>query len=82
MSRDVAPPWILFCDKGKPIAILPAGRHGEVASVVGLSMETACAIVEAANLPYVRGEHAAMADVTKALQELNAALEEKRKAKP
>lgn len=43
------PPWILFTDQGKPMAILPAGRPGEVANVEGLSIEAAQAIVNAAN---------------------------------
>lgn len=46
---SLGPPWIIFCDDGKPIAILPAGRPGEVANVEGMSMETVQAIVNAAN---------------------------------
>ncbi len=48
--QPLEPPWILFADKGKPLAILPAGRAGEVASVKGLSMKAAQAIVDAANI--------------------------------
>lgn len=46
---DLSPPWILFCDKGKPVAILPAGRPGEVCNVSKLTMKQACSIVNAAN---------------------------------
>lgn len=48
-DRNKTPPWVLFTDKGKPVAILPAGRHGEVADVTGLSLESAQAIVDLAN---------------------------------
>lgn len=48
-SRDTSPPWVLFCDGGNPVAILPAGRPGEVADVSGLTMAHATAIVTAAN---------------------------------
>jgi hypothetical protein len=30
-------PWIGHIDKGKPVAILPAGRPGEVCSAKGMS---------------------------------------------
>ncbi len=46
---NLGPPWIIFSDKGKPVAILPAGRPGEVANVEGLTMAEAQAIVNAAN---------------------------------
>jgi hypothetical protein len=46
---DLSPPWVLFCDKGKPFAIFPAGRPGEVANVKHLSMERAQKIVRLAN---------------------------------
>lgn len=48
--NELEPPWVLFCDKGKPLAILPAGRSGEVASIKGLTMKAAQAIVGAANI--------------------------------
>lgn len=44
-----APPWVLFTDKNKPVAILPAGRPGEVADVSRLTMGQATEIVCAAN---------------------------------
>lgn len=46
---DLGPPWVLFSDKGRPIAILPAGRPGEVANVEGLPLAKVQAIIEAAN---------------------------------
>lgn len=46
---NLGPPWVLFCVEGKPVAILPAGRPGEVANVKGLSMKEAKAIVKHAN---------------------------------
>ena len=48
-SSDISPPWILFCDDGKPIAILPAGRPGEVANVAHMKPEEARRIVTLAN---------------------------------
>lgn len=47
--KGLEPPWVLFTDKGRPIAILPAGRPGEVANVEGLSLDQANAIVRAAS---------------------------------
>ena len=46
---DLAPPWIVFSDGGKPLAILPAGRPGEVADVRGIPAKKVWAIVNAAN---------------------------------
>lgn len=46
---DLSPPWILFTDQGRPVAILPAGRPGEVANVEHLTMEEAKTIVGLAN---------------------------------
>ena len=46
---DLSPPWVLFCDAGKPVAILPAGRPGEVASVGLMSLEDAQRIVALTN---------------------------------
>ena len=46
---SLGPPWVLFTDNGKPIAILPAGRPGEVANVEGLTMGEAHEIVRIAN---------------------------------
>lgn len=46
---DMGPPWILFTDKGKPVAILPAMRPGEVANVAHLKMKQAKEIVRLAN---------------------------------
>ena len=46
---DLNPPWVLFTDNGKPVAILPAMRPGQVCSVEGYSMEEAQSIVDAAN---------------------------------
>lgn len=48
--RRLAPPWIIFSDEGKSVAILPAGRPGEVANVEALPDETVEAIVQAANV--------------------------------
>jgi len=46
---NIDPPWILFIDKGKPKAILPAMRPGEVADVSHLTMAEAQNIVRLAN---------------------------------
>lgn len=46
---DLSPPWIILSDKGKPVAILPAGRPGEVANIRGMTMAKALKIVNAAN---------------------------------
>lgn len=48
-KRDLSPPWIIFAEGRKPLAILPAGRPGEVANVEGLSMALVRKIVKAAN---------------------------------
>lgn len=49
MNTDLSPPWILFSDDARPVAILPAGRPGEVANVSHLTMKQAQRIVMAAN---------------------------------
>lgn len=46
---DILPPWILFTDNDKPVAILAAGRPGEVADVRHLSLECAGEVVRCAN---------------------------------
>jgi hypothetical protein len=46
---DLSPPWMLFVDKGRPVAILPAGRLGKVADVEKLTMQEAREIVRIAN---------------------------------
>ena len=43
------PPWVLFVDQGHPISIMPAGRPGDVFSVVGWPMAEAEAVVKAVN---------------------------------
>lgn len=48
-APDLDPPWVLFSVDGKPEAILPAGRPGEVASVRGVSLDDAQRIVSIAN---------------------------------
>lgn len=52
MKPDLRPPWIIFSDQGKPVAILPAGRPGEVADVRGMEMADVQRIVDAANSGY------------------------------
>lgn len=44
-----APPWVIFADKGKPMAILPAGRMGEVADVSDMPARDVKRIVRLAN---------------------------------
>lgn len=46
---NLDPPWVLFLDKGQPFSIMPAGRPGEVCSVLGWSREDAQRLVDAAN---------------------------------
>jgi hypothetical protein len=65
---DLSPPWILFCDGGAPIAILPAGRPGEVLNVEGWPLEKAEALVAAANQESARSN----ARMTERLLELGA----------
>jgi hypothetical protein len=67
---SLSPPWILFTDRGKPVAILPAGRPGEVANIEGMSMETAMRIVNAANEP-IRDAHMQLAEVSKRILEIH-----------
>lgn len=47
--RDLAPPWVLFIDAGRPVSILPAGRLGEIADVRHMRMRDARRIVRLAN---------------------------------
>ena len=47
--NSLSPPWILFSEDNKPLAILPAGRSGEVANIEGLSLEAAHRILDCAN---------------------------------
>lgn len=49
---DLSPPWVIFSDGGRPCAILPAGRPGEVADVRKVPVATVRAIVRAANQPF------------------------------
>lgn len=51
-APDLSPPWVLFSDHDKPIAILPAMRPGEVANVRHLTMKQAQRVVRAANKFY------------------------------
>lgn len=47
--KNLGPPWTLFSDKKKPVAILPSGRPGEVANVRNIDPETVERIVQCAN---------------------------------
>jgi hypothetical protein len=51
---SLSPPWVLFVSEDKPVAILPAGRPGEVCNVSHLSMGRAQEIVSLANGLYHR----------------------------
>jgi hypothetical protein len=49
---NLLPPWVLFCNSDpdcKPVAILPAGRPGEVANISHLTMSEAEYIVNKVN---------------------------------
>lgn len=46
---NLSPPWTIFADKRKPVAILPSGRPGEVANVRNIDPETVERIVRCAN---------------------------------
>ena len=68
---DLSPPWVLFTDKGKPKAILPAMRPGEVADVSHLTMEEAQNIVRLGNELYhavemarLKGIHGKLSEIT------------------
>ena len=76
VSTDLAPPWVVFLDRGKPVAILPAGRPGEVADVRGVPAATVWAIVEAANQP-IRDASVSMVALAEQLLALNAKLDVK-----
>ena len=32
-AKNTSPPWVIFADKGKSVAVMPAGRPGDVANV-------------------------------------------------
>ena len=49
MTTNLGPPWMLFSDKKKPVAILPSGRPGEVANVRNIDPEVVERIVQCAN---------------------------------
>jgi len=66
---SLAPPWVIYSDKGHPIAILPAGRPGEVANVEGLTMKQAQALVSAANHAVDRMAEAKLALLTQAVRD-------------
>lgn len=72
---DLSPPWILFCDGGAPIAILPAGRPGEVLNVEGWPLEKAQALIDAANQESA-SFNARMTKATERLLELSARTDE------
>jgi len=69
-AKGFGPPWIIFADEGKPLAILPAGRPGEVANTEGLSMETVQRIVDCAN-ERERGYYEKIAESLEELGELD-----------
>lgn len=71
-NKDLGPPWVLFSDKGKPVAILPAGRPGEVANVVGMSCEDVARIIRLANESHERRTFDAMDRLDAALAKLTA----------
>lgn len=67
---DLSPPWILFVDKGKPKAILPAMRQGEVADVSHLTMAEAQEIVRLGNELYHILQRARLRRIGERFQEL------------
>lgn len=67
---DVAPPWVLFIDRDRPVAILPAGRPGEVANVKHLSMVRAQEIVRLANALHLEITKAKIEGLDAGLREL------------
>ena len=69
---DKSPPWILFTDGGKPIAILPAGRPGEVANVEHLTTSQAQEIVNLANRIHDKLIEAKLARIMRDLTDLHA----------
>lgn len=48
-NERLGPPWVLFTDDGAPVAILPAGRPGQVARILATSLEDAARIVAITN---------------------------------
>lgn len=64
---DLGPPWVLFVDKGRPVAILPAMRLGEVAKVDHLTMAEAANIVRLANELWRAIVHARLESVARDL---------------
>lgn len=68
-TPDLGPPWVLFLVDGRPEAILPAGRPGEVANVRGVSRSTVNRIIAAANESHSLAVFAQIDKTTKALRE-------------
>lgn len=50
MQKHTPGPWIRFTDGGETIAILPAGRPGEVAALIGVRKADACLMTAAPDL--------------------------------
>lgn len=73
---DLSPPWILFVDKGKPKAILPAMRQGEVADVSHLTMAEAQEIVRLGNELYYVLQRVKFRRIEERLQELTVLIRE------
>jgi hypothetical protein len=76
LMDNCSPPWILFCDDGKPVAILPAMRPGEVADVSHLDRETAQLIVNLVNAGVHKKQIEALEDMSRRLKELDDLLKE------
>lgn len=72
--ESMGPPWVLFSDGGKPVAILPAMRPGEVADVRGLPIDLVTQIIRCANAAWYRGEATRMAELAATLERLGAKL--------
>lgn len=72
IPQNLAPPWVLFSDKDKPVAILPAMRPGEVCSVTHLTMKEAQRIVNVANELYSLAFEARLKGISKAIENIAA----------
>lgn len=69
---DMSPPWIICSDRGRPVAILPAGRPGEVANVREWDPEVAVHLVQCANAFHDALVTAKMTSLTGRIRELMA----------
>lgn len=72
---DLSPPWVVFADRGKPRAILPAGRPGTVADVSHMTTDEVREIAKAANKLHTLIVHHKLSYIGRMVEDLRQQLE-------